>query len=105
MFADTIIETEALFTGVGADAVPGAVAVAGDRIVFAGSKADAEGWRGPETIVKDYGDALVVPGFHDSHLPFFPSAPYSSPLAMHSPRSSEPAYVACLAPPPASPPP
>ena len=98
MFADTIIETEALFTGVGADAVPGAVAVAGDRIVFAGSKADAEGWRGPETIVKDYGDALVIPGFHDSHLHFFHSALYSSPLAMNYLGSSEADYVARLAP-------
>ena len=98
VFADTIIETEALFTGVGADAVPGAVAVAGDRIVFAGSKADAEGWRGPETIVKDYGDALVVPGFHDSHLHFFHSALYSSPLAMNYLGSSEADYVARLAP-------
>ena len=31
--------------------------------------------------MRDFGDALVVPGFHDSHLHFFHSAVYSSPLA------------------------
>lgn len=98
MFADTIIETESLFTGAGAGAEPGAVAIAGDRIAYAGPKGGAFTWRGPDTEVRDYEDALVVPGFHDSHLHFFHSALYSSPLASNYLGTSEADYVAHLAP-------
>lgn len=98
MFADTIIETTALFTGTGDEAVPGAVAFAGDRIVYAGPKDGAAELKGPHTVARDWGDALVVPGFHDSHLHFFHSALYSSPLAASYLGTSEADYVSRLAP-------
>ena len=82
-----VIESERVFTGTGGTARPGAVAVAGDRIAAVGPHDDVralarearDGGAAPE--VRDFGDALVVPGFHDSHLHFFHSAVYSSPLA------------------------
>lgn len=87
MHIDLIIESERVFTGTGGTAGPGAVAVSGDRIAAVGPRDDVralarearDGGAAPE--VRDFGDALVVPGFHDSHLHFFHSAVYSSPLA------------------------
>ena len=87
MRIDLIIESRNVFTGVGDVARPAAIAVAGDRIVAVGSREDVRAFAleanagGGAPEVRDFGDALVVPGFHDSHLHFFHSAVYSSPLA------------------------
>ena len=98
MFADTIIETNTLFTGTGSKAAPGAIAIVGDHIIYAGPKGGAAELKGPCTVVRDWGDALIVPGFHDSHLHFFHSALYSSPLATNYLGTSEADYVSHLAP-------
>ena len=86
MRIDLIIESENVFTGTGSSAQPAAIAIARDRIVAVGPREDVRafareknGAESPE--VRDMGDALVMPGFHDSHLHFFHSAVYSSPLA------------------------
>ena len=87
MRIDLIIESRNVFTGVGDVARPAAIAIAGDRIVAVGSREDVRAFAleanagGGAPEVRDFGDALVVPGFHDSHLHFFHSAVYSSPLA------------------------
>jgi predicted amidohydrolase YtcJ len=44
-----------------------AVAIRGDRIVFAGSARDAQAYRGPATRVVDLPGLTVVPGLIDSH--------------------------------------
>ncbi len=86
MRIDLVIESTRMFSGTSGSALPGAVAVSDDRIVAAGPHDDVRAFvrdradeGAPET--RDYGDALVVPGFHDSHLHFFHSAVYGSPLA------------------------
>lgn len=87
MRIDLIIESRNVFTGVGDVARPAAIAVAGDRIVAVRSREDVRAFAleanagGGAPEVRDFGDALVVPGFHDSHLHFFHSAVYASPLA------------------------
>ena len=86
MRIDTIIESERVFTG-GDAAMPAAVAVSGDRIAAVGPREEVRALAretngsaaAPE--VRDFEDALVVPGFHDSHLHFFHSAVYASSLA------------------------
>jgi hypothetical protein len=47
-----------------------AVAIGGSVIAAAGSRADIERHVGPETEVVDNGDAMVTPGFFDSHVHF-----------------------------------
>lgn len=86
MHIDLVIEGERVFTGTDGTARPAAIAIADDRIVAVGPREDVrtfvrehKGSTSPE--VRDYGDALIVPGFHDSHLHFFHSAVYASPLA------------------------
>ena len=86
MHIDLIIESENVFTGTDAATRPAAVAISGDRIVAVGPRADVHAFararnEGPAPEVRDFGDALVVPGFHDSHLHFFHAAVYASPLA------------------------
>lgn len=87
MRIDLIIESRNVFTGAEGTARPAAIAVAGDRIAAVGPSEDVRAFAleanagGGAPEVRDFGDALVVPGFHDSHLHFFHSAVYSSPLA------------------------
>lgn len=87
MHIDLIIESRQVFTGTDGTAGPAAIAIAGDRIAAVGPREDVrafalkENGDGPAPAIRDVGDALVVPGFHDSHLHFFHSAVYASPLA------------------------
>lgn len=86
MRIDLIIESRHVFTGTDGTARPAAVAIADDCIVAVGPREDVHAFAektngGSAPAVRDFGDALVVPGFHDSHLHFFHSAVYASPLA------------------------
>ncbi|MFR1168065.1 MAG: amidohydrolase [Adlercreutzia equolifaciens] len=97
--ADRILVTTALFTGASDEPAPGAVAIGGDRILWAGPlETMPEALRGTDTEVVDYGDALVMPGFHDAHLHYFHSALYLSPLAERFVGENEADAVARLAP-------
>ena len=97
--ADRILVTTALFTGASDEPAPGAVALGDDRILWAGPlEAMPEALRGDATEVIDYGDALIMPGFHDAHLHYFHSALYLSPLAECFVGENEADAVARLAP-------
>lgn len=97
--ADRILVTTALFTGASDEPAPGAVAIGGDRILWAGPlETMPEALRGDATEVIDYGDALIMPGFHDAHLHYFHSALYLSPLAERFVGENEADAVARLAP-------
>lgn len=98
-FADRILTTTALFTGLDDAPTPGAVAIEGDRILWTGPvEAVPTALMGPGTEVIDYGDALIMPGFHDAHLHYFHSALYLSPLAERFVGDNEADAVARLAP-------
>lgn len=98
-FADLIVTSTAVFDGTAEEPHPGAVAVRGDRIVWAGNPdALPEGLRGPATVVEDFGDGLLMPGFHDAHMHVFHSALYLSPLAERFVGDNEADAVARLAP-------
>ncbi|WP_165246709.1 amidohydrolase [Adlercreutzia sp. ZJ141] len=84
---DAIIISQNVFTGTNDEAKPAAIALSGDRIVAVGNACDlrdlaanANTGQTPARVF-DFEDAFVTPGFHDSHLHFFHSALYSSPLA------------------------
>ena len=86
MRIDRILCSKRVFTGLTDSAEELAIAVSGDKIAFVGPKEDAlalarEADENAEPEVVDYGDAFIAPGFHDSHVHFFHSAVYSSPLA------------------------
>jgi predicted amidohydrolase YtcJ len=65
--ADIIITNAQVYTVDRAQPWAEAVAVHGNRILFVGSAADADGLRGPHTEVIDGGGNTLLPGFIDTH--------------------------------------
>ena len=65
--ADLIVHHGVVYTV--ADAAPraAAVAIAGDRVIYVGTDAEALSRRGPKTRVIDAGGRTIVPGFQDAH--------------------------------------
>ncbi|MBE6465893.1 amidohydrolase [Denitrobacterium detoxificans] len=98
MFADAIVISKNLFTGLDDTTQPGAFAIQGEHIMAVGSEADMMTYAQCSTRIIDAGEAFVCPGLHDSHLHFFHSALYASPLAMRYCGTSEQDCVAALAP-------
>ncbi|OUO86540.1 amidohydrolase [Gordonibacter sp. An230] len=82
--ADLILSSTRIFTAEpGVDAtMDGSIAIEGGRIVFVGPREEAAAYAGPATEAVELGDAFVCPGFHDSHLHFFPSAMDRSPYVV-----------------------
>ena len=87
MGVELIIESTRVFTDTDNEAQPAAIAVSEGRVAAVGPRDEVHAFArdansgGTAAEVRDFGDALVVPGLHDSHLHFFHSAVYSSPLA------------------------
>lgn len=73
--ADRILISNAVFTGKEDAPRRAAVAVADDRIAWVGDPdAMPAELRGPDTAVEDFGDDLIMAGFHDAHMHVFHSA-------------------------------
>lgn len=69
--ADLVITHGMVWTGLsGGRAVPGAVAIRGDRILAVGDSAAVAPYLGPHTRVIDAKGGLVAPGFNDGHTHF-----------------------------------
>jgi predicted amidohydrolase YtcJ len=66
--ADFLFENARVFTADANHPWSEAVAVQGNRILFAGSQAEARSFKGPLTRVIDAGGATLMPGFIDSHF-------------------------------------
>lgn len=86
MRIDSVLQSENVFTGIDDNTKAASIAISNDRIVAVGSHEEirtfvAQNNTGATPPIKDLGNALIVPGFHDSHVHFFHSAIYSSPLA------------------------
>ncbi|WP_305118134.1 amidohydrolase [uncultured Adlercreutzia sp.] len=97
--ADLILRSSAVFTSSEEEPPAAAVAVTSDRIIWVGDPADMPGeLQGLDTEVRDFGDALIMPGFHDAHMHVFHSALYLSPLAERFVGENEADAVARLAP-------
>lgn len=68
--ADLILTNATVYTGDSTVAPVQAVAIRGDTIVYVGSAAGAEAFRGDGTIVEDLAGRFVYPGFVDAHAHF-----------------------------------
>ena len=82
--ADIILKSTRIFTAEpGANVtISGSIAIADGRIAFVGSDEECAAYAGSATETVDFGDAFICPGFHDSHLHFFPSAMDRSPYVV-----------------------
>ena len=68
--ATFILRNAKIWTGDERQPTAEAVAVIGDEIVRVGTDREIDALRGRDTVVRDLGGKLVLPGFNDSHLHF-----------------------------------
>lgn len=66
--ADIVILSRAIFTGVDELPVSGCIAISENLIIAVGPYKDIEAMIDSNTKIYEYGDNLIVPGFHDSHV-------------------------------------
>ena len=66
--ADLVLTDARIYTADAKRSMAEAIAINGAKIVFVGSKTDAEAWVGPNTKVEHAGGRLVLPGLYDSHI-------------------------------------
>ncbi|MFP7736878.1 amidohydrolase [Priestia aryabhattai] len=66
--ADIVISSNAIFTGLANKPTSGAIAILDNKIMSVGSKTEIEPFIGSKTKVFNYGNQLIMPGFHDFHL-------------------------------------
>ena len=65
--AELVLFSDTIFDSVKDEPFSGGIAISGEIIEFVGSKEAAKQYIGPHTIVKDFGDKLIIPGICDSH--------------------------------------
>ena len=73
-YADIILKSDAVFTGLSDVPTPGAVAVKGNRIIEVAGKDELDHLIGSDTRICDFGQKLILPGFMDAHVHFFMGA-------------------------------
>jgi len=67
MFADKVIKSKAVFTGLEDRPYPGGVAVKDGKILAVCREDQIDAFVGPDTQVFSYGDNLIMPGLIDAH--------------------------------------
>ena len=95
--AQTVLRNGYVYTLDRANPVARAVAVAGGRVVFAGSVAGVEGFIGPATEVIDLGGRMVMPGIHDGHVHPLASGRQLTRPNLNSKALQHPAFIDAIA--------
>ncbi|MBT2617568.1 MULTISPECIES: amidohydrolase [unclassified Bacillus (in: firmicutes)] len=87
--ADIVLSSDAIFTRLTHEPMSGAIAILGDKILSVGSKAEIEPFIGSGTKVFNYGNQLIMPGFHDFHLHIMFSALSLTSINLFEARSAQ----------------
>lgn len=87
--ADLIIKSNSIFDVIHQTPYPGYVAVKGNRIISVGKPEDAEQFADAHTVIKEFGDNTVMPGFHDSHTHFIMGGLFQTHVNLADARSEE----------------
>ncbi|MCK2020309.1 amidohydrolase [Peribacillus frigoritolerans] len=87
--ADIVLSSDAIFTGLTHEPTSWAIAILGDKILSVGSKAEIEPFIGSGTKVFNYGNQLIMPGFHDFHLHIMFSALSLTSINLFEARSAQ----------------
>ena len=72
--ADLILYCNAIFTGSSLGMLDGAVAIKGNKIIFVGSREEAEVYKTGQTVLKEVKDGMIMSGFGDAHAHFMQGA-------------------------------
>ncbi len=83
LYADIVLYSNALFTGLETTPGPGAVAIKDNVIMAVGTEADVGKYIDSETIEYHFKENLVMPGFHDSHLHVIDGSLYENTVKLH----------------------
>ena len=67
---DLVLFSSAIFDSIKDEPFPGGVAVKDGKILAVGPREEIEGYIGADTVVKDFGDSLIMPGIIDAHSHF-----------------------------------
>ncbi|MDO4544962.1 MAG: amidohydrolase [Bacillota bacterium] len=93
MIADLVIKGNAIFDSVAVDPFPGFVAIKGNKIVEVGKGTDPSPYIGADTVVKSYGDQLIMAGFHDSHTHLLMAGMFKTYVNLADAKSEEEAAL------------
>lgn len=66
--ADIVLFSDAIFDSVKDEPFSGGIAICGEKIEMIGTKEAVKKRIGTNTIVRDFGDQLIMPGFCDGHI-------------------------------------
>lgn len=93
MKADLIIKSSAVFDSIAPEPFAGFVAIKGNRIVKVGKGSDCSELADEHTQIKEYGDKLVMAGFHDSHTHLLMAGMFKTYVNLADARSEEEAAL------------
>ena len=66
-YADTVLFSTAIFDSVKDEPFAGGIAILDSKIQYIGPRDETSKYIGPDTLVRDFGDCLISPGFCDGH--------------------------------------
>lgn len=90
MFADIVLKSNIIYTGKGSEVISGGVAVKDNKILAVGAEEMLMPYIGKDTVVKEYNDQLIMPGFIDDHLHVMMGAMiHSNDIDLEGTRSAE----------------
>lgn len=72
--ADLVLKSSAIFTGTDKGLISGGVAISENRIVAVEEGDGINRWVGEGTLVKDFGNKMIQPGFIDAHMHYLVGA-------------------------------
>lgn len=89
MKADLIIKSNHIYDSIHPETFPGFVAVGQGKILEVGSDQDISKWIGESTEVREFGDGMLMAGFHDSHTHIIMAGMYKIYANLMDARSEE----------------
>lgn len=67
-YANYVLKSNAIFTGLSENVISGGVAICKNRIAAVGDESKINPFIGPDTQICEFYDELIMPGFNDSHV-------------------------------------
>ncbi|TCP31235.1 hypothetical protein EV207_103118 [Scopulibacillus darangshiensis] len=87
--ADVVLSSKTVFTGCKNIPEPALIAIRDNRIIAVGEEHDLKQYIGQDTVIHDFGDKLIMPGFHDNHLHIMMGALAMDSVNLFDARSEE----------------
>ncbi|WP_051428136.1 amidohydrolase [Bacillus sp. J33] len=86
--ADVVISGKSVFTGVTDGPVPASIIIKDNKIVEVVDYGDCSNFTDEKTRIYDFGEQLVMPGFHDFHIHLLMGGLLNDSVRLHSARSA-----------------